>query len=78
MLFLDAIDEGTHLKGRKFVQVFLHCCHSLPDNVSSHSLQLINDLILFLDLKRLKDLDVYLVLLKKASVLVDQYLSEIS
>lgn len=74
MLFLDAIDEGTHLKGRKFVQVFLHRCHPLPNNVSSHPLQLIYDLILFLDLKRLKDFDVYLVILKKVSVLVDQYL----
>ena len=38
MLFLDPIDEGTHLKGRKFVQVFLHCCHPLSNNVSSHPL----------------------------------------
>ena len=63
MLFLDAIDEGKHLKGRKFVQVFLHCCHPLSDDVSSHPLQLINDLVLFLDLKRLEDFDVYLVIL---------------
>ena len=51
LLFLDTIDEGKHLKGRKFVQIFLHCCHPLPDNISSHPLKLINDLILLLDLK---------------------------
>ena len=50
LLFLDAIDEGTHLKGGEFVEVFLHRCHPLPDNISSHPLQLIYDLILFLNL----------------------------